>query len=472
MACKKKLWAFRPDAEWMPSFRTRRLDRLEQCDPLSLERGVRQLLADKVSGNLVGLWLLVPEHLRLGTWDLVCGWTGQAPNTVQPRLALQLIHEAALCVNGIRQSRSLTQKGFELANGLHFLGSDSALHHLLQAHTVAQAEALQLALGRVRRASGHYSGKLLAIDPHHLRSYTQRQTRRHRHKPDESAVKTSQTFFCLDADTGQPLAFTIGTSARTATQATPGLLRLAEAILTPRKGESTLLADKEHCTVELFNHVAQKTPFELLVPQHATQSLQSRLREIPSQSFSSPWAGLAVATVPFRFLVGQDPYPLHQIVQRCGERSRDYIFQSFLATSAEKSLHAIIEHYPRRWHVEEFFNANQDLGWKRAGTLNLNVRYGQMTMALLAQAAIHQLRQHLALPIAQWDAAHLAKDFFAGLDGDIRVIDDTIIVTYYNAPQADLLRPHYENLPERLARDNVSPHIPWLYDFKLDFRFK
>ena len=42
--------------------------------------GVRQFLADKVMGNLAGIWLLVPELLRLGAWDLVCGWTGQSPN--------------------------------------------------------------------------------------------------------------------------------------------------------------------------------------------------------------------------------------------------------------------------------------------------------------------------------------------------------------------------------------------------------
>jgi hypothetical protein len=35
---------------------------------------VRQLLADKISGNQVGIWLLAPEHLRLGTWDLLCAW--------------------------------------------------------------------------------------------------------------------------------------------------------------------------------------------------------------------------------------------------------------------------------------------------------------------------------------------------------------------------------------------------------------
>jgi hypothetical protein len=435
-----------------------------------LERGVRQLLANKVSGNLVGLWLLVPEHLRLGTWDLLCGWTGKASNTVQPRLALQLVNEAALCVTGIRQSRSLSQKGFELTNGLYFVASDYAIHNLLGTHTVAEAEALQITLGRIRRASGHYQGKFLAVDPHHMRSYTKRQTRRHRHKEDETAVKTSQTFFCLDADSKEPLGFTTGTAARTATQATPGLLSLAEAILMPEKGNATVLADKEHCTVELFNHAAQNTPFNLLVPQPNSQALLRQLEKIPGDAFHSPWVGLSLATRPFRFAQGQGDFPLYQIVQRCGEKSADYYFKSFLATCQDNALHSIIEHYPKRWHLEEFFNANQALGWNRAGTLNLNIRTGHMTMALIAEAAIHQLRKRLDLPTAQWDAAHLAKDFFRGLDGDIRVADNTITVTYYNAPQA--LRSHYENLPEILAREKVQPYIPWLYNFKLNFRFR
>ncbi len=50
--------------------------------------------------------------------------------------------------------------------------------------------------------------------------------------------------------------------------------------------------------------------------------------------------------------------------------------------------------------MEEFFNANQALGWQRAGTMNLNIRYGQMTMALIAQTVIHQLRTRLGEPYA------------------------------------------------------------------------
>jgi hypothetical protein len=472
MACKKKLYAFRPDAEFVESYRTKRCNRQEPCDPVSLERGVRQLLANKVSGNMVGLWLLIPEHLRLGTWDLLCGWTGIAPNTVQPRLALQLVNEAALCVTGIRQARTLSQKGFELANGLFFVASDHAIHDLLGAHTVAEAESLQVALGRIRRASGHYVGQILAIDPHHLRSYTKRQTRRHRHKENEVAVKTTGTFFCLDADSKEPVAFTIGTSARTATQATPGLLSLAEAILMPEKGKVTVLADKEHCTVEMFNHAAQHTSFDLLIPQPSSPALLRHLKGIPAEAFHSPWVGFAAATCPYRFTHGQGEFPLYQIVQRCGENRAAYSFKGFLSTRQDDALHSLIDSYPKRWHLEEFFNANQALGWKRAGTLNLNIRYGHMTMALIAEAAIHQLRKRLRLPMAQWDADHLAKDFFKGLEGDIRVTDDTILVTYYNAPQAEHMRPHYENLPEKLTKEKIQPQVPWLYNFKLDFRFR
>ena len=58
---------------------THRVVREVASDPLSIERGVRQRLADKISDNLAGLWLLVPEHLRLGTWDLLRAWTQQAP---------------------------------------------------------------------------------------------------------------------------------------------------------------------------------------------------------------------------------------------------------------------------------------------------------------------------------------------------------------------------------------------------------
>lgn len=132
----------------------------------------------------------------------------------------------------------------------------------------------------------------------------------------------------------------------------------------------------------------------------------------------------------------------------------------------------LTENFPDRWHIEELYRFDQDLGWKRAGTFNLHIRLGQMTMALVAQSLLHQLRQRLGPPFNQWDAKHLAQDLFTGLEGDLRVHQDTLLVTYYNAPQAADWKHHFENLPQRLQDEGVDPRVPWLYNFKLDFRFK
>ena len=456
----------------MQSRYTRARTRRERADPVSIERGVRQLLADKVSGHLVGVWLLVAEHLRLGTWDLLKTWTGKPGECVEPRLALQLVHEAALCTTGIRSDRTLTNRGgFELANGLPFIGSDTTMHHMLASHTVSDSLRLQMVLGKLRHAGGDFRGKVLAIDPHRMRSYSKRQMRMHSKKSSEQPVKMAQTFWLLDADTEQPVCFTTATSSRTVAQATPELLDLAAQILVPQAEPALVVADIEHFSAELFDHVAQRDDFELLVPMSRTQAIRKQLASIPPGEFTPRWVGFATTKRPYSMKRSRSG-DYYQYVQRSGERPEDWRYKAFLSTTDRDEVQLLTEQFPKRWHIEEFFNANQALGWKRGGTMNLNIRYGQMTLALIAQAAIQQLRTRLGEPVSRWDADHLAKHLFQGLDGDVRVTKDTIIVTYYNAPNPDRLRWHYEGLPEKLMKEHIAPEIPWLYGFKLDFRFR
>lgn len=433
---------------------------------------MRQLLADKVCGSYLGLWLLVPEHLRLGTWDLLCGWTKQTPDRVEPRLALQLVHESALCVAGIRAKRSFPQKGFALAHGLPFIATDIAMHDLLASRSLAETQALQCALGRLRRASGHYASKLLIVDPHRLRSYSKRSMRRQRKEPTAKPIKVAQTFFAIDADTRQPVCFTTGTGSRTVTQATPELLDMAATILGPPGDDPVLvLADAEHFTSELIDRIQQRTGFDLLVPLILRRPMLERLRQLPPERFTRHWAGYATARMPYHVSRGvAGSLPL--FVQRFGETPSKWRFNAYLCTAERNEIQLLTHDYPKRWHIEEFFNKDQDLGWGRAGTLNLNIRYGQMTMALLAQAALYQLRCRLGEPYESWDAKHLAKDLLHGLEGDVRVTDDTILVTYYNAPNTDRLRTHYEGLPKKLREQNLPGQIPWLFNYKLDFRFR
>jgi hypothetical protein len=402
---------------------------------------------------------------------LVCGWTGQTPNSVGPRLALQLIHEAALCRTGLRHRRALNQRIFELANGLPFLATDMAVHELLGARSVADSLHFQAALGKIRRASGHFRGRLVAIDPHRVQSFSKRHMRPHRHDDRERPTKTAQTFFALDADTGQPICFTTGTSARTAAAAALELLKLAGDILNPQAGEALVLADSEHFTSELLDKVKTETNFDILVPMPNLPAIRSKLRALPPEAFRARWAGYATAKLAYTFQ-DSDAGPFYQFVQRQGERPEEYRFNAFLGTRDGDEVEQLAADFPKRWHVEEFFNAHQALGWNRAGTCNLNIRYGQMTMALVAQAASDRLRKRLAPTTASWDARHMATAYFAGLEGDVRIQDNTIVVTYYNAPNSDGLRAHYEDLPAKLRAEKIDPRVPWLYDFELDFRFR
>jgi hypothetical protein len=359
--------------------------------------------------------------------------------------------------------------GFELANGLPFVATDQAIHELLGGLTVANAMKLQVTLGKLRLASGHYQGKLLAIDPHRVRSHTKRQTRKRVEKRESRPFKMAQTFWALDADSHQPLCFTTGTASRNVVDATPDLLNMAEEILKPSPSQTLVVADSEHFSGELISDVHQRTGFDLLVPMPNRKSYRKAFQEIPEDQFTRRWAGFATAKLPIE-LKRTNPGRYYQFVERFGERSDEFRYKGFLSTNDREEVEALVTDFPKRWHVEEFFNANQALGWKRAGTMNLNIRYGQMTMALIAQTAIHQLRQRLSEPYCQWDATHLAKDVFHGLEGDVRVTDDTIIVTYYNAPES--LCSHYEGLPQKLIDENVEPTIPWLYNYQLDFRFR
>jgi len=241
--------------------------RAEPSDAASIERHVRQLLADGVSGTMMGLWLLVPEHLRLGTWDLVCQWAGQPGERVEPRLALQLVHEAALCARQVRQRRSLSQKGFEAANGLPFVASDQAIHNLLAAHTVAEAEWLQVAF----RARAPGTRPLRRPAPgHRPASRAQLQQTPNapvpRRQPLEALQDRADLLLPRWRHPPAPCVSPPRPRPPRVSQATPGLLRLAAHILQPPDGHSLVLADTEHYTAQLIDHVHDQTPFDLLVP--------------------------------------------------------------------------------------------------------------------------------------------------------------------------------------------------------------
>ncbi|WP_153798607.1 hypothetical protein [Foetidibacter luteolus] len=203
------------------------------------------------------------------------------------------------------------------------------------------------------------------------------------------------------------------------------------------------------------------------MPAPAIKKITGRLEHL---QYKPLWAGYALACTDFAF--DNSPHTLKLLVQRQGEREDAYNYKPFLTTSSQTALELVTQIFPQRWTIEEFFNFNGDIGWNRASTFNLNIKYGKQTLALIAQAATHQLKNKLPDNYKKWTAAHTAQQVLTNMEGDIRVENDTIIVTYYRDHEALQLRNHYENIAQRLEAENVNPKIPWLFDYKLDFRFK
>ena len=102
----------------------------------AVERLFRESLSKKICGTLVGLWFLAAEHLRLGNWDLIKGYTGGTDAEIESRIAMQIVNEAALCSNRVRRNNYISHQGFELLNGLGFLVTDEQVHGLLDKHTI------------------------------------------------------------------------------------------------------------------------------------------------------------------------------------------------------------------------------------------------------------------------------------------------------------------------------------------------
>jgi len=430
---------------------------------------VREILARKACGTLFGVWLLIAEYRILGTWERLVRWTGKRSDALEPRLALQLVNEAALCSTGIRARQRMCNKGFELANGLPWVATDTAIHTMLDRHTMQDACTYQVELGRLRRACGHLPLRLVAIDPHRVASATIRRMVKAIPSPGMPPTPVANMFFALDADTKQPVVFTLHSSAQTVSQATPELVRMMHDIAPD--AFINAVADAEHCTTSLVASFAADPDAALLTPAPLTHAMRCFCRAIPASAFVHVCAGFAYASATY---TPKSRAAVRIIVQRTGMTPADFVFKPFVCSDdpGHHALTLLVDDFPDRWHIEGFFRNDAHLAWHRAATHNLNIRFNHMALALDAQAALYQFRQRIPAPYKTWEAQVLAQRLLACIDGDVRVERDTIIVTLYHAPFDAATTEFYRNLPQALTNMNVDPHIPWLFNYKLAFRFK
>lgn len=404
--------------------------------------------------------------MRLGAWEILNGlFNLDGESSLATHIGMQLVNESAIGVNRLRIRGSLANQGFSAANGLSFLAADETVHKLLNSCTVEDYAAAQEKIFHLREIQEHYSEECVyAIDPHRITSTTKRITPAKKKKPDASATKVLQTFFCADANTGQPLLFTNGSSGKKCSSATIDLMEKVEKAGV-KKG--LFIADKEHFTLEIAEWFTKHSQYEILMP---APELKKITEIYESQEYVRMWAGYSIAETIFTF--NESKIELRLIIQREGEIKGEYKYKSFLTTSTKEAVYLLSSDFPKRWTIEKFFNFEGSHGWSRASTHNLNIKYGKQTLALLAQAATHQLKIKLPYEYGKWSAKSLADNVLTNLDGDIRVEKNKIVVTYYGDHKKLNLQNHYSDISNQLTKEGICPKIPWLLDYELEFRFK
>ena len=415
------------------------------------------------------MWLLIPGHLRLGTWDLLGKMFLSGDSTdFKRKLCLQVIHESAMCNTRIRKSNTICHQGFDILNGLPFIASDVQIHNLLSEHSVEQVRELQITLGKLRQIKGDYKGNLIALDPHRITSYTERISPKRKIKRNERARKMLQTFFAIDSQTGQPIGFDIGFSSNTVSNATKNLVQQIKQII-PACNNPLILTDAEHYTEELINLFATDDLLDILVPAPRNSRIVKYFKELDYKEY---WPGYSIGTSPFRFSNDKTVPEQLLIIQRQGLRESEFRYKAFISTRKKDIVEMLTTEFPTRWTIEEYFKYEGSLGWNKALTQNLNIRYSKMSLCLISQYLINQLRSCLPDDYRKFEAKHLSDEIFHKFNGDIRVKNDTIIVTFYGIPEKLGLKQHFENLPQKLENENINPRVPWLFNYAVDFRFK
>jgi len=254
-----------------------------------------------------------------------------------------------------------------------------------RARTVVDKQRLQMALARCASLRAIFrAGSWPSI---HIASaaYSKRRMRRHRRTKPLARPTSHKPSSCSMPITSQPVCFTTGTSRARPQSRPEELLGLAADILGTKSGQTSCWPMRNTSRSSCWTRSRRRRISTSWSPCPISPASAGKLRELPPRRSSrdgrvTPTAKLAYT--PKNSQAG----PFYQYAQREGERPEEYHYKAFLSTKDGDEVEELTGDFPKRWHVEEFFNGSQALGWNRAGTCNLNIRYGQMTMALIASS--------------------------------------------------------------------------------------
>jgi hypothetical protein len=434
----------------------------------SLEQQVEQRLRTGFITQYAGGFLLLAYHLELGSWSLLQALDGQKEQGLPGRkLGLQWVHEGLFGIDRIAELDGLRDDGFDMLNGLPFIVSPASEYRYfenLQTHAVYD---FLCAMGQRRQALGFFDGQIVNFDGHCRRTFTQVKMPKTWMTKLQQGAKAIRVYVSQDQITREPVMLTWGYSGYTVGMATPNLAATTRRIL----GQEFLsVMDAEYCVGQLLHYLDHDLRLRVLVPVKQNPSRCREMEEIPGDQFQRVCQQLEIAQVQTRLKDFSGKLTL--LVERVQEEDGQFRYVGFLSTDERSARELLLEVYPRRWRIENWFKENDFLGIDSFPCLELNGIGASLALKLLAYNIFSAFRTDLGGAFSRMQPQTLYQDFLRHVQGKVQLRNQEIEVTLYGHPQQEVLAPRFHCLKKKLEAKNIDPRVPWLNNYPLRFLFR
>ena len=127
--------------------------------------------------------------------------------------------------------------------------------------------------------------------------------------------------------------------------------------------------------------------------------------------------------------------------------------------------------YTKRWRIENFFKDNRHLGIDHLPSMGLDVIQTVLSLRLLAFHAMDNFRHDLGSGYSRKTPESIYRELVDGVQGRVQLHRDVIRINIYGFEHETAAAAILTNLDAKLAKANVDPHIPWLGNRRIEFRF-
>jgi len=429
-----------------------------------IEDKVTALLKKGLTSTSVGGFFFIPYLLQLNFFDLIDTMCTQKSKGIpDENIALGLVFESLFgYTKGVRSIDSVSRADFGLLAGLPFLPSPITQYRFLQSVSCKSALDFQVALGKKLVELGQVTpGSPVNIDGHNVVTYSRKEMKKSYITKEGRYGKAIRCFYTQDQTSKKPLIAMAAYSGTSVAQATDEIAVRTRDIL---GDQYMLVADKEWYCSRLIQELHEQYGINILVPVKKSSNRVAEFESIPLSNYQKSEIGnIAAVYTKMKdfdgslkmFLKKQPDGKMFALITPCQSMESGIVFPT----------------YTKRWRIEGFFNENAFLGINHLPSLNLNAIQTMLSFRLVAYHVLDNFRSDLGAEYAHKTPETIYREFINGVQGRIEQKDDIIIVHVYNFKHEHAVASIMNNLEDKLLKARVDPHIPWLGNRRLAFRF-